>query len=540
MARILPERLPHDVKSQAERKLYHLLPDALDDDHLVLAGVNWIHPTARGAHRDGEADFLIAHPERGLLVLEVKGGQLRYDGRTQRWVSVSRTGVPHEIKDPFDQARENFHNLLSVLANSRPTMPYQFIGGYGIVFPDGRIEADTLPPDSPRNIIIDQGELERIGSRISSLYQYWSRERKSNLGRAGLDALETLLASSWQVRAPLAAEIARESERILEVTEQQYQLLSFLGNQRRALITGCAGSGKTFLAIEKAQRLSEQGMSVLLTCFNKALAGWIRSALHPLPDNLRVQHFHELAHDLADEADLDTEWDQSNESGDEYFNQRLPMLMLDALDLLETRYDAIIVDEGQDFHEEWWIPLLSALRDPENGIFYVFYDDRQSIYTDEISTPFDAAPFLLNVNMRNTKSIHSYISEFYGPEIECWGPEGRPPTVITTEDPEAALRRQLQRLVSDEAVSPADIVILTPVREGNSVWTTGQSMGRVRLTWKQPPGERELLVSTIHSFKGLERPVVIVTELDRLRSDELRLVACSRARNELTVIERAE
>ena len=55
---------------------------------------------AHGSDFDGECDFVVAHPELGLLALEVKGGAVSYDPKTDRWTSVDRWNIRHNIRDP--------------------------------------------------------------------------------------------------------------------------------------------------------------------------------------------------------------------------------------------------------------------------------------------------------------------------------------------------------------------------------------------------------------------------------------------------------
>jgi hypothetical protein len=145
--------------------------------------------------------------------------------------------------------------------------------------------------------------------------------------------------------------------------------------------------------------------------------------------------------------------------------------------------------------------------------------------------------------MRSTKAIHTHIKEFYDTPVGCRGPEGRPPKIIQTVNPQDEMKRRLHQLVNEEHVDPADIVILTPASQERSRWKQGQRIGNLTLTWSQPDERLQVPVSTIHSFKGLESPVVILTEMDTISDyqpeDRLRLVAYSRAMSELVVIENA-
>jgi len=103
MARMYPNQLSPDTESDAERRLYQAFQDELDDSYTVFHSAAWLSQDAEGRPRDGEADFVIVHPQRGILVMEAKGGRIRYSPRTGRWTSTDRHGQTHNIKDPFAQ-----------------------------------------------------------------------------------------------------------------------------------------------------------------------------------------------------------------------------------------------------------------------------------------------------------------------------------------------------------------------------------------------------------------------------------------------------
>ena len=113
MARMYPPQLPDrgegDGIGGAERVLYREFARQLGPDYTVLHSVHWLAPLPGGGgrSRDGEADFVVAHPRHGVLVLEVKGGAIRRDQATLAWTSEDLGGQTHPIKDPFEQAERN-------------------------------------------------------------------------------------------------------------------------------------------------------------------------------------------------------------------------------------------------------------------------------------------------------------------------------------------------------------------------------------------------------------------------------------------------
>src|SRR6266702_8279606 len=114
MATMYPQRLPSSVKSNAERKLFDLLRDHLPNDYTVIWSIDWTVPrpsSSGGGARESEIDFLVLHPDKGILVLEVKGGGVGYDGVRGEWYTIDRKGTRHTIKDPFKQAQDGKHTL---------------------------------------------------------------------------------------------------------------------------------------------------------------------------------------------------------------------------------------------------------------------------------------------------------------------------------------------------------------------------------------------------------------------------------------------
>ena len=133
----------------------------------------------------------------------------------------------------------------------------------------------------------------------------------------------------------------------------------------------------------------------------------------------------------------------------DYFEQRQPEILLEALRTVVTRFDAIIVDEGQDFTENWWIPLLYTLRDPDDGIVYNFFDDNQRIFADrQAYFPFKEPLYHLTVNCRNTQSIHRIIRQYYrgNYQLACQGAEGRGIDIRKVGPTPEAVQRELRSI----------------------------------------------------------------------------------------------
>ena len=550
MARMYPKELSN-VKSRAEVDLFIAFEEGLDSSYTVFHSVPWLGLDENRRPRDGETDFVVAHPQRGILVLEAKGGGIGYDQASGHWTSRDQSGTVYDIKDPFIQVKDSKYKLLDELRKS-PNMPKEHINiGHAVAFPEIRVGDVISGLDKPRDIILDQGDLDDISSWVGQALAYWRgnhTQEEMAPGEGVVGDLMDMLGKSLELRPTLWGEFQREREQLIKLTKQQHLTLNMLNRQRQACISGCAGSGKTTLAIEKARRLAGQQFRVLFTCYNKSLAADIRGKL-AVGSCLHVYNYHDLCYELAERAGvLPPMPEQSDSQGfSRFFDQQLPEALLEAADVLaDQRYDAIVVDEAQDFMDNWWMPLQYLLHDPDGGIFYIFYDDNQRLYDRENQFPIQQPPYPLTVNCRNTRNIHKQVLKYYqGEDIPptALGPKGRPVDFQYYSDENSfhkKLERTLQELIFEEQVPTEQIVVLTPLRKNSWLWGA-DAAGSISLTSEWPPEGNQVFATTIHSFKGLESAVVLLAEVERWPNkknelENLLYVACSRARNHLIVM----
>ncbi|HHW08374.1 MAG TPA: ATP-binding domain-containing protein [Firmicutes bacterium] len=518
MAQLYPDSL-QDECSPAEYKFFEACRQ-LPHKYLVIARL----PINARGKPDMEIDFLIASPDWGYLVVEVKGGGIGYDPIKGEWASSDRYGVTHQIKDPVLQARQNMMAVRDLIQAHGLEKRYTYRYGWAICFPDSvKEKVAHLPPE----LIIDRKDMSDLEAALRRVMHYhgpscWSTPAQ---GTAAVRAFKRLFAQPVEVRAVFDARLDEVERQLIKLTTEQYLILAALRHHKEALICGCAGSGKTFLAGEKARTAYEAGQSVLLTCFNRPLADWLREQLvRPERKGNRqmdVDNFHTTCLNLAREAGLPTEIEAQSPKDPQWAE-----LLLRAVERLGPLYDTIVVDEGQDFEEEWWIPLLE-LRKP-GGAFYIFYDDNQRIYTRNQKWPFAHPPFQLTKIVRCTRQIQEQVIKFHqghcppGLTDVC----GQPVEFYFGVDEKrikGELAAVLHHWLKQESVPAAETVILTPASARRSVWSEGLSVGAYSLTWdpeKARAGKNYVLVSTIHRFKGLERKLVILTELYYLDDDD--------------------
>lgn len=557
MARMVPARPSPDAPA-SEETVFRALADALDDDWTILARARWFaRDGARGPVCACEADFLLAHPRRGILVLEVKGGGIRFDPASGVWSSVDRGGVAHTLgRAPLEQAMVTSKRLLQTLRESSAfrmsVEERHLMVGYAVALPDCRVDGIALPASLPGKLVIDRAALARIGPALEEAFEDHGAAPPAWLDPRWIDDLVRLLAprveipaeeTRFRVPARLRGTITAAEREFVRLSEEQLRVLDGLARRKRVLITGCAGSGKTFLAVEHARRLAAQGLSVLVVCFNKLLASRLREALAG-HGGAEAMTFHDLCALFVREAGVKCAGapESDDSSARAYYEVTLPNAFDEAIGRVERRWDALIVDEGQDFQALWWVALPRVLRAEREGIFLVFHDDGQAIFTDKADLPALEHRMTLTSNLRNTRRVHECVRRFSAAagETPAFGPEGRAVEVLTYAEDGALpgeLSRVLHRLTVEEKVAVRDVAVLTYRRLRNTPLHEGRA-GKFVLTLEPSANECEVFTTTIHAFKGLESPVVVLAGMEdspRL-TDGLLYVGASRARHHLVAL----
>ncbi len=398
----------------AEQLVIDRVREALPPEYRVYPNVHWISRSrVGGPARDGETDLVIAHPERGLLIVEVKGGTIRRDAQG-RWYSGG-----NELKQPpFEQAKTSKYAILGKLRETPEWPNGDPRSGHAVAFPDVDLAslppgARVLGPDAPTDLVLDGTALETATATragVERAYAHWLGDGGGagvQLGDYGIQLLDRLFQPQEQLRPHLRRQIAQETHELVQLTRAQYDVLDHLRGIRRASIGGPAGSGKTMLAAEKARRLVAEGFNVLLLCFNQPLARYLSSQLAPqlATERLHVYTFHEMCLRMGREAGvLPPEPKVKDQT---WWDDTLPEALDKAAQTIGGRYHALIVDEGQDFEPDWLTTVQLLLGDPDHDRFYVFHDPGQALYRADAVDELRLPPMEINENCRNPPGVHA-------------------------------------------------------------------------------------------------------------------------------------
>lgn len=540
-----------EIQSPAERMLYELFRKNLDDQFLVIFQPRWILKKETAKAHDGEIDFLIAHPEFGAFTLEVKGGGIRTDAG--KWFSIDRHGTQHEIRNPFTQSMNAKYSIKrKIEENSRSGANLaRSTFGHAVFFPDVKSSQLFGSPDTPPEIIGSFASIEDLNSWTRKVFNFWASPDALPMSRAGVELLSELLMPTIRAEIVLAASLGSIEEKRFKLTSNQMQILDFLSSRRRVSICGGAGTGKTILAMEKAKRLASDGFRTLLTCYNRPLSDWIASELRDYP-NIVVSNFDRVSDHFVSIADEKLNKNCLNQAkatypGGDLWQVLMPAAMTYALEYIDERFDAIVVDEAQDFPDEYWFPLEFLLVDAGNSPFYIFYDVHQNLYQRSLQFPIEESPFELSSNCRNTLQIHDFAYRYYsGPDVRQPDMSGNPVQLIaetSTEKQYGKLTNALVEILTKKSIKPSQVAVL--IGDNFNKRAKYEMLSQFNLpngiSWSIENGFKpnHLLVDTVKRFKGLEADIVIVWGLPERESNELRevlYVGASRAKSELIFV----
>jgi hypothetical protein len=524
-----------DPKYRAEVEFFDALVRQMPEGWHVFYHVGWLNRDSYGALRDGEADFVLAHATHGVLVVELKGGFITFEGRRQQWISTDRRGNDHDIDNPFEQAKDSKHTLIDKL-REQPQFADKWVGlHHAVAFPDCPRREGSIHPEVEPNLIIWQEDMQRLPARILEILRHSYGADKFRHGQEIVAALHRLLCRTVTLANPLRTQIDTEAREIQSLTDSQIDAFAMFQRIRRVAVGGGAGSGKTYVAVHRARQLAREGFQTLFTCHSKRLAIFLKSLLKDTP-NLEVYSAADLARHYCPALPQG-----SSESA-------LAEGLFDAATDLSARpYHAVFVDEGQDFTPEWWAALESLLIEGRNGVFFVCHDTNNQVVRPGTGTlPEDLVPIDLDENVRNTADICAALVPHYQ------GPVGIRPRMSVgraveyhpyAEDALAqVLGRVLSRLLITEGLLAKDIVLLTPRDPAATALPALPLPAGIRLTADESTVRgRTVLWANVADFKGLERSVALVAELDeRLPSDPrqrdaVMYVAFSRPRSLLAV-----
>lgn len=519
---IHPGDAPRDHPERSEVEVWNALRACLPDGWIVWHSLR-IRDDDRIVY---EADFVVASPEFGMLVLEVKGGRMEI--RDGFWF---RDGQRLE-KCPLWQARNAAHCIDRKLG--RLGVPAPPFGAAvllpGVEFSDGPSSGDLA------GAVIGRQELPFLDEALRAAAARVVPKRPVPALGLWTKALHRLWGESW-VPTLSTRDAARFAERrILQLDAEQLRLLDLAEETPRALVTGAAGTGKTLVARELCRRRARRGQRTLYLCFTRALGAALRRDFPESPQEGPPPHaatVRQLAVELLGRAgrtfDLQREgaWDEVSLEG---------AAAAETLGL--EPYDLVVVDEAFDLAESDWmlVEVLSRGRD-----LWAFSDPRQHFWQDRNppSRLFEGAARLnLPRQHRNPPPIEAFAARYAGET-----PPDAGSVRVVEADPAGFLEAVAGEVARwrKEGAQPSDIAIVTLAGQTRSrIVGRSDLLGEPLAAAESEHAATRVVADTFLRFKGFERPFVVVTELggeeERREYDTRMYVALTRATADLSIV----
>lgn len=558
MARMIPPIILASCPSPGEREIFVRLKDEPGTkDWIVLHSLDIANHRRQIA---GEADFVIIVPGLGVLCLEVKACcSLRRENGL--WFYGQD---PHgDPRGPFKQAAEAMHSLRRQVIQGDPTLSRVPFWS-AVAFPF--IEFTAMSAEWHPWQVIDATRYGRqpLASLIAGILRdarsflkgqpsaRWFHEVDRFPDKQQTGVIARLLRPNFEFVEKATDRRVRQQADILRYTEEQFEALDTMADNERVLFTGPAGTGKTVLAMEAARRASAAGGEVLLLCFNRLLGRWLSRHPTAQSDSVTVGTLHQYLISLAG-------INVPKEPEDSFWKVDLPEAAL--CRLIEGhgdvgRFDLVIIDEVQDVLVSAYLDVLDLVLKGglATGRWMLFGDfERQVLYGQDRNLAEELiraktgsfVKYSLRVNCRNTPRVAA-LSHLLGKLTPNYSrvlrPDDRIEPIInyyaTPSQQRKGLANALARLHSESFVGD-DIVLLSPkaaqrcaaARLVEAPW-----FGKIAPFEHAEPGQ--IRFTTIQSFKGLDSPVVIVTDIEHLAGElfsSLFYVATTRALERLCI-----
>lgn len=599
MALMVPEACP-DRATSGEKWLFRFFRDWLLDDFTV-----WYEPVIQGRY----PDFTILSASSGLVVLEAKGWSLDQiraadNDEVELLLADGDSTRVERRKNPLRQVREYTYQLVDLLKQQpllgNPSGEHQgklcFPFGYGAVFlgiTRDQLDRSELARLFPADRVLCRNELDEfqrandragVRRRLEELLH-----QRFDFEPLAPDQLKTahgvihpemvVKLTSARIESVPPSWTVPQGAKVIEVLDREQEQAALSLGEGHRIVLGVSGAGKTVILIARAKIIAKDSAKrVLVLCFNRALAAYLKEQM--LKDsayrNIDIRTFHSW---VVRSSGLRQK--KSEELED--FLARCVRLLNDQRRPNSEAYDAILIDEGHDFEPDWFRCCVNALKEEPAGDLVIVIDGAQSLYGrppkftwKSVGVKAVGRVRRLVDNYRNTAEILEFaweVTQAMIPDEEEEGEE-KPHKRLT---PESVLRRgdkpafracsnmdeehaaigDCIRLMLADGIEPEGICVLYPCQSRNRIY---KLLARIRETagdvwwindpkWRPPvnggvtvPGVR---LSTIHSAKGLEFRVVILSSLDLLpiadgRSDLIRdsnllYVGLTRAQERLVV-----
>lgn len=533
MARMIPA-VPREVNEYSREDEMFKALESLPDDYTVVHSFT-VLTIENKKICESESDFVVIHPEKGILFIEAKASVNGYKLQQGEWYYKSGKKMAHG--GPMRQALRAMHNFEDKVRDAGQEKLLQDVRLECCIWllSIDRAKLDTLrlPPEIDAHLILTEESLLNIEADIDRIFTYQRHQQpKTRMSGKTVNALlEKYICPEFELVPSTGVALIEKRLAFNRLLQEQSRLLDYLVDQPVGVINGAAGTGKTMLAVEMAQRYARQGERTLFLCYNKGLCEHLQESRQ---------------HDLVDYYTIDGYAVKMTPSNTINYSE-LHDVLLEHEDLFP--YVHVIIDEGQDFGKElieenglFDLFELLATDEKRKGTFFVFYDSNQLIQASEMPAYIESADCRLTL-YRNSRNTHCIAQTSTKPlpdtrriklSDKCL--VGEPPIFMFAETAEETKKSvdQIIRRLLEKGIS--NIQLLTMKTEEKSIlapYTADD--GKYHFEMAKIP------FTSCRKFKGLEADAIILVDVDQdvFENEEIKrifYVGTSRARLSLNII----
>ena len=507
----------------AERSFVQVLADGLSDSWFIFTRQDLWTP-----QRPFEIDVLLMHEKYGFLAMEVKGGPVRIE--KGEWYR----GNEHFKNSPIRQALNAAFEFRDYLRDH--SLPLQHVHiPYALVLPDVLKIEGQLPPACTEEMLFLNPVFENIEHMVtdciikSEKRQYLSSKKIEEFYRVALPTVNFVWDPDAQRRY--------SNDAITRISDEQIRALRSLDINDRVLVSGVAGSGKTRLALMWAHQAARSGRNTLLSCYNDPLGRYLQSVSSPYP-TLTVGPFLRTVSQFPGIPRLEEPMELDDR--DNFWNVEMIEHLYEYAEQSEIKFDTIVLDERQDFNDEWMDIIEKLLVDEKSKILCVA-DPNQDLYERGFFMPEGGSPWALaelRLNCRNTREIASFVFQFGGGPSASASPEGDPIKFISVVDTSSMMEAVLEEIrtaMNPKGLGEKDIVVITGTSAERDLF---YNMASDEFSFGRWEDRSDALIAceTAKRAKGIEANFVILATLNQdIQKNEI-YVGASRARSNLVIV----
>jgi GTPase SAR1 family protein len=530
MAVLLPADFDVSVLPHSERALIEALRRELDDEWTLVPRVV---VASRG--KDGEIDLVAVSRTRGGIVFEVKGGQIAVvDGR---FVQNGRV----LDKSPIDQVVAAKHGLVGRMKAMGVSLAGIYLQ-HALCFPDvDAFDEDAFGVTCPARAIFTAQKLQWPRQAVEALvgppHAPVADATLSRFLRAVCPDVPQAASSSTSSSASSSSRYFVSTERDMHRATRDMLLIARGADvNRRILLTGGPGSGKTAVVRAWVDQAVDRGERVAVMSFNKPVSTWLASKASRAAF---IGTFHELCMKLARPLGHQP----PEKATPAYFRDELPGFVRTRVEQVPERFDTVIVDEGQDFFPHWFALLESLLLPTGPRRLLIAADPGQAINVEDWTPPDDMMRLHCPVNLRNSREIAAFARPFGGGEPYLHNPLGpRPRFVVAGGRKERSkhVRAAVAAAVLDDGIPPARVLVVgvdhETAGELRDVVVERPDGAPIRLVPWDERDEESVVCESVRRAKGLEATAVVFVCRDDAPDRRRFGVGISRARLALTIV----